>query len=149
MLSIELSSRALTRDPEWGLDPASSAGWQGWKFVKLEEAVQEIKRRTDLVQVIGQTVKLKKNGPSYVGLCPFHAEKSPSFNVRPDKGFYKCFGCGAGGDIFSFLEATSGQLFIDILKKETPVNNLIKEVNEDMIKKAQGKIELLMMLIAK
>lgn len=85
--------------------------------MKLEDAITEIKRRTDLVRVIGQTVKLKKHGPNYLGLCPFHAEKSPSFNVRSDKGYFKCFGCGASGDVFSFLEKQSGQLFIDIVKR--------------------------------
>lgn len=85
--------------------------------MKLEEAIAEIKRRTDLVRVIGQTVNLKKHGPSYLGLCPFHAEKSPSFNVRPEKGYFKCFGCGASGDLFTFLEKQSGQLFIDIVKR--------------------------------
>ncbi len=85
--------------------------------MKLEEAITEIKRRTDLVRVIGQTVKLKKHGPNYLGLCPFHAEKTPSFNVRADKGYFKCFGCGASGDVFSFLEKQTGQLFIDIVKR--------------------------------
>jgi DNA primase len=85
--------------------------------VKLEDAIIEIKRRTDLVRVIGQTVKLKKHGPNYLGLCPFHPEKSPSFNVRSDRGYFKCFGCGASGDVFSFLEKQSGQLFIDIVKR--------------------------------
>ncbi|MES2503845.1 MAG: CHC2 zinc finger domain-containing protein [Myxococcota bacterium] len=85
--------------------------------MKLEEAIQEIKRRTDLAQVIGQTVKLRKNGSHYVGLCPFHGEKSPSFNVRPDRGYFKCFGCGASGDVFEFLQKTTGQLFIDIVKR--------------------------------
>lgn len=85
--------------------------------MKLEEAIAEIKRRTDLVRVIGQTVKLKKHGFNYLGLCPFHSEQTPSFNVRADKGYFKCFGCGVGGDVFSFLEKQSGQLFIDIVKQ--------------------------------
>ena len=85
--------------------------------MKLEEAVQEIKRRTDLVRVIGQTVKLKKHGPNYLGLCPFHPEKTPSFNVRSDRGYFKCFGCGVGGDVFTFLEKQSGQLFMDIVRR--------------------------------
>ena len=84
--------------------------------MKLEEAIQEIKRQTDLAQIIGLTVKLKKQGNHYLGLCPFHSEKTPSFNVRPDKGYFKCFGCGAGGDVFEFLQKTTGQLFIDIVK---------------------------------
>ncbi|MBH1989119.1 MAG: toprim domain-containing protein [Myxococcaceae bacterium] len=97
--------------------------------MKLEDAIAEIKRRTDLVQVIGRTVKLKKQGPSYLGLCPFHAEKSPSFNVRPDKGFFKCFGCGASGDVFSFLEKQSGQLFMDIVRQLAAEHGIVIQGN--------------------
>lgn len=81
-----------------------------------EEAIAEVKRRADIGVVIGRTVKLKRSGRNLVGLCPFHSEKSPSFNVRPDEGFYKCFGCGAAGDVFTFLEQTTGQRFIDVLR---------------------------------
>jgi DNA primase len=81
-----------------------------------EDVIAEVKRRADIGNVIGRTVKLKKTGRNLVGLCPFHSEKSPSFNVRADEGFYKCFGCGAAGDVFTFLEQSTGQRFIDVLR---------------------------------
>ncbi len=83
--------------------------------MKFEDAVLEIKRRVDLVRVIGQYVPLKKAGNGWTGLCPFHGEKTPSFHVRPDKGYFKCFGCDAAGDIFTFLEKQTGQLFKEIV----------------------------------
>ncbi len=66
-------------------------------------SLREVLARTDLVAFIGQYVPLKKRGNDFVGLCPFHGEKTPSFHVHPDRGFYKCFGCGKGGDAISFL----------------------------------------------
>jgi DNA primase len=67
-----------------------------------------VKERVDIVQLIGETVPLKKAGRGYVGLCPFHGEKTPSFHVDPERRTYKCFGCGEGGDIFTWLEKQSG-----------------------------------------
>ena len=67
-----------------------------------EEIITEIKRRADIAAIIGKTVKLKKTGRNLVGLCPFHTEKSPSFNVRADEGFFYCFGCKAAGDVVEF-----------------------------------------------
>ena len=66
--------------------------------------VDDVKAQTDIVQVIGDAVPLKKAGATWKGLCPFHQEKTPSFNVNRDKGFFKCFGCGAGGDVVKFIE---------------------------------------------
>ena len=66
--------------------------------------VDDLKAQTDIVQVIGEVVALKKTGATWKGLCPFHQEKTPSFNVNRDKGFFKCFGCGAGGDVVKFVE---------------------------------------------
>lgn len=68
-----------------------------------EDKIQEIREATDILEVISQHVTLKKRGKGYIGLCPFHSEKTPSFNVDPVRGFYKCFGCGEGGNVFSFL----------------------------------------------
>ena len=62
----------------------------------------EVKSKLSVVEVVGETVSLKKAGTTYKGLCPFHGEKTPSFHVQPDKGFYYCFGCGAKGDALSF-----------------------------------------------
>ena len=66
------------------------------------EAKEEIKKAADIVEVIGQYVELKKRGQNYVGLCPFHSERSPSFTVNQNKQIYHCFGCGKGGDVFTF-----------------------------------------------
>ncbi len=85
--------------------------------MKFEDAISEIKRRANIAQVIGRYVKLKQRGLNWLGLCPFHQEKTPSFNVRPDKGFYKCFGCGASGDVFSFMEQHTGQPFVEVAKQ--------------------------------
>jgi DNA primase len=84
--------------------------------VKLEQAILEIKRRLKITEVIGRSVRLKKRGTNWIGLCPFHAEKTPSFNVHEEEGYFKCFGCGAGGDVFTFLEKKTGQLFVDIVR---------------------------------
>lgn len=68
----------------------------------LSDKKEEIRRAADIVQVIGQYVQLKKRGQNYIGLCPFHSEKTPSFTVSQEKQIYHCFGCGKGGDIFNF-----------------------------------------------
>ena len=65
--------------------------------------IDEIKYRNDLVDVISSYVSLKRAGSGYTGLCPFHSEKTPSFHVAPEKGFFHCFGCGAGGDVITFV----------------------------------------------
>ena len=78
-----------------------------------EDTVAEIRQRTDIVALVGEYVTLKRSGVSFKGLCPFHNEKSPSFYVHPKRGFYKCFGCGAAGDVFSFLMGLEGQSFPD------------------------------------
>jgi len=66
--------------------------------------VDDLKQQADIVTVIQDYVSLRKTGATYMGLCPFHGEKTPSFHVNRDKGFFHCFGCGVGGDVFKFLE---------------------------------------------
>ena len=68
-----------------------------------EQVKQTIREVADIVQVIGEHVELKRAGVRYTGLCPFHAEKTPSFSVNPQGQFYHCFGCGESGDVFSFV----------------------------------------------
>jgi DNA primase len=77
------------------------------------ELKDEIRRRVDLLALIGQHVALKKAGRYYRGLCPFHQEKTPSFNVDPDRGLFHCFGCGVGGDIFDFVMRTGNLTFME------------------------------------
>ena len=67
-----------------------------------DDLVEEIRSRNDIVDVISSYVKLQKKGSSYFGLCPFHNEKSPSFSVDGNKQMFYCFGCGEGGNVFSF-----------------------------------------------
>ena len=76
-----------------------------------EETINEIRQRTDIVDIISEYVQLNKQGRNYLGLCPFHREKSPSFSVSTDKQVYHCFGCGAGGNVFSFLMEIEGLSF--------------------------------------
>lgn len=76
-----------------------------------EETLNEIRQRTDIVDIISEYVQLNKQGRNYLGLCPFHQEKSPSFSVSTDKQVYHCFGCGAGGNVFSFLMEIGGLSF--------------------------------------
>ena len=68
-----------------------------------EDKIEEVRRRTDIVSLIGEYVTLKKAGKNFLGLCPFHREKTPSFTVSPDKQMFYCFGCSEGGNVFSFL----------------------------------------------
>ncbi len=67
------------------------------------EIIEEIRYRNDITDVISGYVTLKRSGSGFVGLCPFHSEKTPSFHVTPERGFFKCFGCGAGGDVITFV----------------------------------------------
>ena len=81
-----------------------------------EDKVSEIKNTADIVEVISEVVVLKKTGKNYVGLCPFHSEKTPSFTVSPEKQIFYCFGCAAGGNVFSFLMKHDGMSFPDAAK---------------------------------
>ncbi len=82
----------------------------------MADTVQQIKDRLSIVDVVTQYVKLDRAGASLRARCPFHAERTPSFHVSPDRGTYHCFGCGVGGDIFSFVEAIEGVDFKGALK---------------------------------
>ena len=73
------------------------------KYSIPENIIDEVRDRTDIVEVISQSVSLKKVGKNFKGLCPFHSEKTPSFTVSSEKRIYHCFGCGAGGNVFKFV----------------------------------------------
>lgn len=83
----------------------------------MDTEIQQIKDRINVADVVGQYVKLRRSGRTYTGLCPFHKERTPSFHVSPERGTYKCFGCGEGGDIFSFLQKMDGTDFPTVLKQ--------------------------------
>ncbi|GAM09533.1 DNA primase [Geobacter sp. OR-1] len=81
-----------------------------------EETVREIRERVTILDVVSDYVALKKSGANYQGLCPFHGEKTPSFNVNPGRGIFHCFGCGAGGNAFSFIMRIEGVSFPEAVK---------------------------------
>lgn len=80
------------------------------------EVIEEVVSRNDIVDVISNYIKLKKNGSSYVGLCPFHNEKSPSFSVSQSKQLYHCFGCGVGGNVITFVMEYENMTFLEAVK---------------------------------
>ena len=128
-------------------------------MVSYQSAKEEIKRTADVVELIGQYVKLRKAGRNYMGLCPFHAEKDPSFTVNSERGTFHCFGCKKGGDIFAFwmeyhsttfpeamrdladryhITITEGYSAADEKKKAAQRNTLYKinEISADYFQKA-------------
>jgi DNA primase len=81
------------------------------------DEVQQIKDRINIVDIVGQYVQLKRAGRTYMARCPFHKERTPSFHVSPERGTYKCFGCGEGGDVFTFVQKMDGVDFSTVLKQ--------------------------------
>lgn len=94
--------------------------------MNIKDVISEIKNRIIIEQVIGRYLSLKKSGKNYVALCPFHNEKTPSFTVSPEKGFYHCFGCGRSGDAITFVMEIEKISFIEAVRK------LAKEVGIDI-----------------
>jgi DNA primase len=82
-----------------------------------EEVLQEIRERVDLVELVSESVQLKRRGRNFVGLCPFHREKTPSFNVNAELQIYKCFGCGVGGNALTYLRAREGLEFREAARR--------------------------------
>lgn len=89
-----------------------------------DEIIDEVRQTNDIVDIIGQYVRLKRSGRNYFGLCPFHNEKSPSFSVSPDKQIFHCFGCGAGGNVFTFLTKIEGISFIEAVRMLAERSNI-------------------------
>jgi len=81
------------------------------------ETIEKIRDKTDIVSVVSEYVKLRKTGKNYVGLCPFHSEKTPSFTVSQEKQLFHCFGCGEGGNVFSFLMKIENLSFVEAVKE--------------------------------
>src|SRR3982751_1806975 len=80
------------------------------------QTIQQITNRIDIIDVVGEFVKLKKRGANYLGLCPFHGEKTPSFTVSPAKEIYKCFGCGRSGNTITFLMEHEKYSYVEALR---------------------------------
>ena len=89
--------------------------------ITYQDVVAQIKDRLDIVDVIQKHVVLKKQGGNYWGCCPFHNEKTPSFSVSPAKQIFKCFGCGEGGDVLSFLSKINNQSFHEVIKEQAEI----------------------------
>ena len=119
-----------------------------------EEIIEEVRQRNDIVDIISSYVKLKKTGSNYMGLCPFHSEKSPSFSVSGSKQMYHCFGCGVGGNVFTFVMVYENYSFVEAVqyladrsgvqlpkvemtpeaKRQADIRNRILEVNKEAAK---------------
>ena len=95
-----------------------------------QDKIDEIKSVADIVSVIGDYVELKRAGSNYVGLCPFHNEKTPSFSVSPSKGIFHCFGCGVGGDVISFIMQKEGLSYPEAIKFLADKLGILVETNE-------------------
>ncbi|PLX54404.1 MAG: DNA primase [Desulfobacteraceae bacterium] len=110
-----------------------------WRLVFLtifipEDKVLEIKNAADIVEVVSESVLLKKTGKNYVGLCPFHSEKTPSFTVSPQKQIFYCFGCAAGGNVFSFIMKRDGISFPEaarILSRQYGINIPVQTMSKE------------------
>lgn len=93
-------------------------------FRYSEEIIEEVRQANDIVDIISQYVRLKRSGRNFFGLCPFHNEKSPSFSVSPDKQIFHCFGCGVGGNVFTFLTKIEGINFIEAVQMLAERSNI-------------------------
>ena len=99
-----------------------------------DEILNEVRENSDIVEVISQYVHLKRSGRNYFGLCPFHNEKSPSFSVSPDKQIFHCFGCGVGGNVFTFISKIEGIGFKEAIENLADRAGIVlpkSENNED------------------
>src|SRR6266498_4418616 len=104
------------------------------------QTIQQITSRIDIIDVIGEYIKLKKRGANYLGLCPFHGEKTPSFTVSPAKEIYKCFGCGRSGNTITFLMEHEKYSYVEALRwlahrynveiEETQMSDEVKQLQQ-------------------
>ena len=108
-----------------------------------EESLERIKNENDIVEVISETVRLKRSGRNFMGLCPFHNEKSPSFSVSQNKQIYKCFGCGEAGNVISFVMKNRNMSFLDAVKYLASRANITLELQNEKKDKSLQKKELL------
>ena len=102
-----------------------------------DEIIEEVRQSNDIVDIISQYMHLKRSGRNYFGLCPFHNEKSPSFSVSPDKQIFHCFGCGVGGNVFTFLMKIEGISFIEAVQSLAERANIQLPTFENSIDSAR------------
>lgn len=108
-------------------------------YVINDNVLDEIRDRADIVDLIGEYVDLKRSGSNYMGLCPFHSEKTPSFSVSPSKSIFKCFGCGVGGDVITFVMKRENLSFPEAVEFLADKYNVRLEVYKDENKEAREK----------
>ena len=111
-----------------------------------DELIEEVRSRNDIVDVVGGYVKLQKRGSTYFGLCPFHNEKTGSFSVTPSKQMYYCFGCGAGGNVFTFLMQYENFTFSEALQslaERVGIDLPQQEMSEAQKREADRRTQLL------
>ena len=100
-----------------------------------DEIIEKVNDSSDLVDVVSQYLPLKKAGSNYIGLCPFHNEKTPSFSVSPSKQLFYCFGCGEGGDVISFIMKMENLSFVEAVKFLADKQGIPLEENKKIDKK--------------
>jgi len=111
-----------------------------------EDKISEIKNTVDIVDIISDVVTLKKAGKNYIGLCPFHSEKTPSFTVSPEKKIFHCFGCQAGGNVFTFIMKNEGISFpeaVRIIAAKCGINIPAQRLSQDQKRKISEREKLL------
>ena len=106
-----------------------------------DELIEEIRQNNDIVDVISQYVHLKRSGRNFFGLCPFHNEKSPSFSVSPDKQIFHCFGCGVGGNVYTFLMKIEGINFIEAVQTLAERANIVLPTLENSADSAKEELK--------
>lgn len=117
-----------------------------------DDLIEKIKESNDIVDIIGETVKLKRTGRNYSGLCPFHSEKTPSFSVSRDKQIFKCFGCGAGGNVITFVMKRENLTFPEALKKLADRSGIVIPVSsegESNFRKMKDRMEMIHVVAAR
>jgi DNA primase len=115
------------------------------------DTIAEVKERVDIVEIISEYVVLRKRGQNFIGLCPFHEEKTPSFSVNPQQQFYHCFGCGTGGNAIKFLMEIEKQSFVDVMldlaqRYQIPIKSLAPEQTQEIQREISTKEQLYQIL---
>ena len=108
-----------------------------------EEIIQKVKEENDIVDVISETVILKRSGRNYIGLCPFHNDKSPSLSVSPDKQIYKCFSCGEAGNVITFVMKQKNYNFIEAIKSLAERANIVLQIENSKQSAVSQKKDIL------
>jgi DNA primase len=109
-----------------------------------EDIIEKIKDQNDIVDVISDTVKLKRSGNNYIGLCPFHHEKTPSFSVSSDKQIFKCFGCGEGGNVIHFIMKNKNFPFMEAIRYLADRANIVLDLGNDSNREVEDRKEKLL-----